>query len=89
MKIEIEEFILQVKDEFFCYDIDNIEALFNNWEKEFKNWLKKSNSKNGILRLNNNIYIKIRDEDEIFEVVNSYIDIINDKKNINEYWNKF
>ncbi|AMJ40295.1 MAG TPA: hypothetical protein DDW34_07810 [Clostridium sp.] len=87
MKLGIEELIENVKDELLCYE--DMEQATQKWEKEFRLWIDKNKGKNkDILVEQNQVFFKIKDEEEIFEIANSYMDAI-DEGSIKQYWEKF
>lgn len=87
MKLRIEELIADVKEEFLCYEEGA--ALFARWEKEFAEWIAKNKGKRkDILLEKDAILLKIQDEEEIFEIVDSYLDAA-EEGNIPKYWEKF
>ncbi len=86
MRIEVEEFILQVKDELLCFE--GMEEKACEWEKQFREWMKTTKVKKQIMESKGKFCIGIKDEEEIFEVADSYIDAISEN-NIAKYWNEF
>ena len=68
MKLKINEVIENVKDELLCYEEG--EKLVNRWEKEFKEWIEKNKGKKkDIVVDKGGVSLKIKDEEEIFEIV--------------------
>lgn len=87
MKMPMEEFIESVKDEILCYE--NMEEIALRWEKEFAKWLEKNKGHHkDVVEEKGRIFFRIKDEDEIFEAADSYIDAKNDD-NFKGYWEKF
>ncbi|NLK37026.1 MAG: hypothetical protein GX299_02955 [Epulopiscium sp.] len=86
MNIELKELIQTVKDELLCYE--NMEPAAAQWEKEFLAWLNLPENKKNIIRKGNSQYFKIKDEEEIFEIANSYIDAM-EENTIKNYWKSF
>lgn len=87
MKLGIEELIENVKDELLCYE--DMEQATQQWEKEFRLWIDKNKGNNkDILVEQNQVFFKIKDEEEVFEIANAYMDAI-DEGNTKEYWEKF
>ena len=87
MKLKINEVIENVKDELLCYEEG--EKLVNRWEKEFKEWIEKNKGKKkDIVVDKGGISLKIKDEEEIFEIADSYMDAIIEGS-IKQYWEKF
>jgi len=84
MKIEIHELIEMVKDEFLCYE--DMEKTAIKWETEFMRWMNNPNlKKKDLVAERGKQFLKIRDEDEIFEIADSYLDAIEERK-IKQYW---
>ncbi|MDO4530345.1 MAG: hypothetical protein Q4C06_00045 [Bacillota bacterium] len=87
MKLKINEVIENVKDEFLCYEEG--EKLVVRWEKEFREWIEKNKGKKkDIVVDKGGISLKIKDEDEIFEIVDSYLDAIAEGS-VKQYWTTF
>ena len=87
MKLKINEVIENVKDELLCYEEG--EKLVNRWEKEFKEWIEKNKGKKkDIVVDKGGISLKIKDEEEIFEIADSYMDAVIDGT-VKQYWEKF
>ena len=77
MKLSLEEIIEMVKEELLCYE--DMEKIAEQWEKEFRQWVKQNNKNN---------YMNIKDEEEIFEIADSYRDAI-EQNTIAAYWKQF
>ncbi len=87
MKLRIDEVIENVKDELLCYE--DAEKTAVRWEKEFREWIEKNKGKKkDIVTEKNGISLKIKDEDEIFEIADSYMDAVLEGS-VKEYWKKF
>lgn len=87
MKLPIEEFIETVKEELLCYE--EMENLCPKWEQEFQVWLERNKGKHkDIVVEKGATFFKIKDEEDIFEVANSYFDAI-EEGSIKQYWEKF
>lgn len=87
MKLAIEELIENVKDELLCYE--DMEQASQRWENEFLGWVESNKGKNkDIVVEPSGIFFKIKDEEEVFEIANSYMDAI-DEGSIKQYWEKF
>lgn len=79
MKLSVQKVIELVKEELLCYE--DMEQYAQQWEKEFIQWVKKKYPKK--------IYVMtIKDEDEIFEIADSYKDAI-EQNSIKQYWKEF
>ena len=79
MKLKMEELIEAVKEELLCYE--DMEQAAQQWEKEFRMWVKQNNKKQPFT-------MNIQDEDEIFEIADSYRDAIEENK-VEQYWKAF
>lgn len=87
MKLKINEVIENVKDELLCYEEG--EKLVSRWEKEFKEWVEKNKGKKkDIVVDKGGVSLKIKDEEEIFEIADSYMDAIVEGS-VKQYWEKF
>ena len=87
MKLKIDEVIENVKDELFCYE--DAEKTAARWETEFREWIEKNKGKKkDIVVDKGGISLKIRDEEEIFEMADSYMDAIVEGS-VKQYWEKF
>ena len=87
MKLKINEVIENVKDELLCYEEG--EKLVNRWEKEFKEWIEKNKGeKKDIVVDKGGVSLKIKDEEEIFEIADSYMDAVIEGS-VKQYWEKF
>lgn len=88
IKLEIEEFIFEVKDEILSYEELGKEYA-DKWEQEFLAWLKDEKvKKKNIKKEKNTTYYLIDDESEIFDIADQYYYAVEDNK-IDEYWRKF
>lgn len=87
MKLTIEELIENVKDELLCYE--DMEQPTQRWENEFRDWVEQNKGKNkDIVAEHGGVFFKIKDEEEIFEIANSYMDAL-DEGTVKQYWEKF
>lgn len=72
MKIDIEDFLFEIKDEMLCYEEMGKEK-YAKWEIFFKKWLNNDKiNKKKIKKDNKKTYYIINDESEIFEIVDEY-----------------
>lgn len=79
MKLSVEEVIEAVTEELLCYE--GMEEYAKQWEKEFRQWVKKKYAKK--------VYVMtIKDEDEIFEIADSYRDAL-EENSVKQYWKEF
>lgn len=88
IKLEIEEFIFEVKDEILSYE-ELGKQYADKWEQGFLTWLKDEKvKKKNIKKEKNTTYYLIDDESEIFDIADQYYYAVEDNK-IDEYWKKF
>ena len=86
MKIENAEFISQVKEELLCFE--DMEESACQWEEGFRQWLKTPKAKKEIVNVKGKPCINIKDEEEIFESADSYIEAI-ECNSVDKYWKEF
>lgn len=87
MKLPITEVIENVKDELLCYE--GAKQTAERWEKEFLQWVEDHKGKDkDIIVDGGQVSLKIRDEEEIFEIADSYMDAL-DEGSVKHYWEKF
>lgn len=88
LKIEIEEFIFEVKDEILSYE-ELGEKYADKWEQNFLKWLNDDNiKKKNIKKDKQQTYYLIGDESEIFDIADEYYYAIEQNKE-EEYWKNF
>lgn len=88
IKLEIEDFIFEVKDEILSYE-ELGEEYADKWEKDFLAWLNNDQiKKKNIKKEKGNVYYLINDESEIFDIADEYYYAVDENK-IQEYWKKF
>ena len=88
IKMIIDEFIEEVKEEILSYE-DLGEEKACEWETKFLNWLENPKiKKKNIKEISGKKYYLIKDESEIFDIVDEYFDAVEQKKEEN-YWKKF
>ena len=87
MKLKINEVIEDVRDELLCYKEG--ETVVDSWEKEFREWIEKNKGKHkDIVADRNGVFLKIKDEEEIFEIADSYLDAVAEGS-VPKYWERF
>ncbi len=87
MKLEIKEIAEAVRDELLCYE--DAEQAAVRWEKEFLEWAEKNAGKRkDVFEEKGSIFLKIKDEDEIFEMADSYMDALAEGS-VKQYWKEF
>ncbi|WP_250278293.1 hypothetical protein [[Clostridium] colinum] len=88
IKLDIEDFIFEVKDEILSYE-ELGEEHAKKWEERFLAWLKDDKIKKKNLKVEKgNTFYLIDDESEIFDIADEYYYAV-DSNNIEEYWEKF
>ena len=88
LKLKIEDFIFEVKEEIISYEELGQEKA-DLWEKGFLAWLddKNANHKN-VKKIGETKYFIIQDESEIFDIADEFFSAI-EQNNIIKYWRKF
>ncbi len=87
MKLKLEEVIENVREELLCYE--GAEKLADRWAKEFREWMEKNKGKKkDIVVEKSGLALKIKDEEEIFEIADSYMDAV-EEGSVKQYWEKF
>jgi hypothetical protein len=88
MKLEIEDFIFEVKEELVCYE-EMGESGADKWESEFREWLNNADiKKKNVSKKGNEVFFAIDDESEIFDIADSYLDAV-ENNSVEEFWKKF
>lgn len=88
IKLEIEEFIFEVKDEILSYE-ELGEKWANKWEEDFLALVNNDKIKNkNIKKIKDKIFYMIDDESDIFDIADKYYYAVEENK-IDEYWKKF
>ena len=87
MKMKLEEVIENVREELLCYE--GAEVLADRWAKEFREWMEKNKGKKKDITVDKNgLSLKIKDEEEIFEMADSYMDAV-EEGSVKKYWDTF
>lgn len=87
MKLKLEEVIENVREELLCYE--GAETLADRWAKEFREWMEKNKGKKkDIVVEKSGLALKIKDEEEIFEMADAYMDAV-EEGSIKKYWETF
>lgn len=87
IKMNINDFIYEVKEEMICYEEIGEDGVAD-WEKNFNSWLNDGKKKKHIKGEGENKVYMLEDESEIFDIVDEYIQAIEENK-INDYWKNF
>lgn len=87
MKLSVQEIAEAVKDELLCYE--DAERHAARWEKEFQEWIgKNAGKRKDVLQEKGGVFLKVKDEDEIFEMADSYMDALLEGS-VKQYWKDF
>ena len=87
MKMKLEEVIENVREELLCYE--GAEKLADRWAEEFREWMEKNKGKKKDIAVDKNgLSLKIKDEEEIFEMADSYMDAV-EEGSVKKYWDTF
>ncbi len=87
IKMEIEDFIFEVKEELLCYEEVGEEGA-DKWESEFREWLEGAGKKENVEGKGSNAKFFVGDESEIFDIADSYLEALENKR-VDEYWKNF
>lgn len=88
LKLDIEEFLFEVKDEIMSYEELGQEHA-DLWESNFMNWLNNDNIKKKNIKIIKDVsYYTIDDESEIFGIADEYYTAW-ETGNLSSYWDKF
>lgn len=88
IKLSIEDFLFEVKEEIKCYE-ELGEEKAEQWEERFLIWLKDDSiKKKNIKVVQDKTFYTIGDESEIFDIVDEFHNYVQQNK-VDEYWTKF
>lgn len=87
IKLDIEDFIFEVKDEMSCYEEIGTKGA-DLWETAFRNWLKEGKNQENVIKKGDKIMFALGDESEIFDIADEYLNALENNK-VEEYWKKF
>jgi hypothetical protein len=87
IKLAIEDFIYEIKEELECYEDIGTQGA-EKWAEEFKQWLNSKGNKKNIDRQGDECYYIVGDESEIFDIADEYLDAI-EQGSVKDYWKKF
>lgn len=87
IRMDIEDFIYEVKEEMICYD-EIGEKGADKWEQEFREWLLSPVKKKNVIGKDDKMKFLIEDESEIFDIADLYLEAL-ENNNVTDYWNKF
>lgn len=87
MKLPIKEVVESVREELLCYE--DAQQIATQWETEFLHWIETKKGKHkDIVAEKDTLCLKIKDEDEIFEMADSYMDAVAEGS-VKKYWETF
>lgn len=87
IRLDIEDFIFEVKDEMSCYEDIGFDGA-DKWEISFRKWLESDKKKTNIIKKGDKLQYTISDESEIFDIADEYLNAL-EKNKIDEYWRNF
>lgn len=88
IKLELEDFIYEIKEEMECYAEIGKEGA-DKWEEKFRNWLDNPKVKHSNVTKNGDkVMYSVADESEIFDIADEYLTAIENNSEA-EYWKKF
>ncbi len=88
IKLEIEEFLFEIKDEILSYEELGEEKALE-WEDNFKKWLNNKNlKKDNIKYQKDKIFYLLEDETQIFDIAYAYYIAVTENKE-KDYWQNF
>ena len=87
IKLEIEDFIYEIKEEMLCY-ADLGQERADEWEKKFRAWLNGEGKKENVTKNGEKLMYNVQDESEIFDIADEYLDAIENNRE-DDYWKKF
>lgn len=87
IKMDIEDFIYEVKEELICYDEIGEEGA-EKWEQGFRKWLDSPAKKPNVYGSGDKAKFGIDDESEIFDIADEYLDAL-ERGDAEGYWKKF
>lgn len=88
IKMSVNELVFEVKEEILCYEQLG-ESKAEEWERNFNRWLNdKSIKKPNIIEKGKLCYYCIEDESAVFDIVDEYLEAVENNKE-EEYWKNF
>lgn len=87
IRMDIDDFIYEVKEEMLCYDEIGEEGA-DKWESDFRSWLESPGKKENVAGSGDKAKFLIGDESEIFDIADAYLEAIENNK-VEEYWKNF
>lgn len=88
LKMSMEDFIEEIKAEMFGYEEIGEENI-NKWVDTFKNYVKqKKDKKNRISYKANSVNINLKDESDLFNIVDKYYAAV-ENDDVDNYFNNF
>lgn len=88
IKLSIEDFIFEVKEELKSYEILG-DKKAQEWEENFTKWLNNDSiNKRNIKDKNDKKFYLIKDESQIFDIADKYLEAVENKEE-KQYWKNF
>ncbi len=87
IKLEINDFIYEVKEELVCYD-EIGQTGADKWAEGFQKWLDSPGKKKNVLRQKDKVFFTVEDESEIFDIADEYLEAVENGK-VDGYWKGF
>lgn len=88
IKLELEDFIYEIKEEMECYAEIGKEGA-DKWEEKFRKWLDNPKIKHSnVTKKGDKVMYSVADESEIFDIADEYLTAIENNSE-EEYWKKF
>ncbi len=84
--MKLDDFLYEIKTELEAYELEN--DMGNEWERRFLLWCDSPRGKKDVSEVDGVRYIKLKDESEIFEMVDNYVVAVEDG-DTEEYWKAF
>lgn len=88
MELDFEDFIEEVKFQMTEYDILEEETILA-WEEKVREWVKRHSDKKYLwVKAEDDIFVKIKDEDVMFEIARKYYQAVKNNQEA-DYWKRF
>lgn len=84
IKMPIEDFIYEIKEEMACYADIGTEGA-DKWEAKFRERIASKGKKKNIVASGDKLFYTVGDESEIFDIADEYLDAIENGREA-EYW---
>lgn len=87
IKMEIEDFIFEVREELICYEQVGEQGA-DKWVNGFRAWLSNDKPKKNITEQKGKSFYLIEDESEIFAIADEYLEAL-ENNSVEGYWKTF